>query len=527
MTLPDRLNLGALVDCRGAADRTALVCDGGAISFGMLGRATDAIAHAVHAGELRGSRLVVAASGSSTRGRGRRGRRIAIVSGNRPEFIAIMFGAMRAGCTVVPINPRQSIDITLEVLDEIEPALVFVERAIRAALPPEMPCVEIESLGLDLASGSGDPHNGAGASTQPTDRFDATPVDDDARAEILFTSGSTGRPRGVPLTHRGQVWFLNTFLDATGWSPEIALVAAPLFHMNALIRVKCALATGGQVVLQRSFSPEAYLQAIEDHRVTLLTGVPTMYAILLERRDLLRRIDTSSVTRLMLGSGAASPDLVDALRQAFPKATIGIAYGLTEAGGTVSSTLVPADGATPPRGSVGRPLPGVELRFGERDGEANQGVLHLRSPALATGYFKRPEQTADRFHDGWLKTNDVLRRDDAGWLYFLGRADDMYVCGGENVYPAQIEARLLGHPQVAQAAVVAVPDRIKGQVAFAFVVLRGSCSISPSGLQAHLAAGAPSHLHAHHLRLLEAMPLNSANKVDLAHLRRMAIELST
>jgi acyl-CoA synthetase (AMP-forming)/AMP-acid ligase II len=516
MRLPDRLNLGALVGWQGATDNPALVHAGRAISLRALESDTCAVARALR-------RFGIGTNGRPSDGRAMgAGARIAIVCGNRPEFIAIMFGAMRAGCTVVPINPRQPIAVTRAVLDEAQPMMVFVERSFRHTLPATVRCVTIEALDAELI----DAANAVPSLDETNEQLDfsaAVPVGPDDLAEILYTSGSTGQPRGVPLTHRGQIWFLNTFLDATGWSPEVALVAAPLFHMNALIRVKCALATGGRIVLQDGFSPDAYLQAIEMHGVTLLTGVPTMYAILLERRDLLRRVDTRSVTRLMLGSGAAPADLVDALRSVFPRATIGVAYGLTEAGGTVSSTLVRTTGPAP-RGSVGRALPGIELRFGEAGAE--QGVLYLRSPAASREYFQRPEPSVDRFQDGWLKTNDILRRDADGWLYFLGRADDMFVCGGENVYPAQVEARLLNHPHVAQAVVVPAPDRIKGQVAFAFVVLRAAGSASARDLQAHAASGAPSHLHPYRVHLLEAMPLSGTNKVDLVRLRQMALELS-
>jgi acyl-CoA synthetase (AMP-forming)/AMP-acid ligase II len=516
MRLPAGLNLGALLGRNAPPTHPALVFDDRTLHLGALDRAADAIARSLHADGI----------GAAPRASTRVTDRIAIVSGNRPEFIPIMFGALRAGCTVVPINPRQPPEATRAVLDEVRPARIFVERELAAALPPSAAAVEIDALALRLDEGDASANGTAGAAEGQAASFDAATVSADDLAEILYTSGSTGRPRGVPLTHRGQIWFLNAFLDATGWAPEVALVAAPLFHMNALIRVKCALATGGRIVLLKRFSPEAYLQAIAAHRVTLLTGVPTMYAMLLERRDLLRTIDTSSVTRLMMGSGAAAPDLVAALQQAFPRATIGVAYGLTEAGGTVSSTLVHAPGETPPRGSVGKPLPGVELRFGDPDAaeDANRGVLYLRSPATAAGYFERPEQTAARFRDGWLRTDDVLARDEAGWLYFLGRADDMYVCGGENVYPAQVEARLLAHPDVAQAVVVSVPDRIRGQAAYAFAVLRAGAAIGARELQAQVAHDAPSHLHAHHLRILDAMPLAGSAKVDLAQLRRIAKE---
>jgi acyl-CoA synthetase (AMP-forming)/AMP-acid ligase II len=516
MRLPAALNLGALLGRNAPPSHPTLVFDGRTLRLGALDRAADAVARLLHADGI----------GAGSRATRRVADRVAIVSSNRPEVLPIMFGALRAGCTVVPVNPRQPPQTTHAVLDEVRPARVFVEREHAVALPASATAVEIEALALGLDGDNARENDVDTATARRHAPFEPAAVGDDDLAEILYTSGSTGQPRGVPLTHRGQIWFLNAFLDATGWAPEVALVAAPLFHMNALIRVKCALATGGRIVLQKRFSPEAYLSAIAMHRVTLLTGVPTMYAMLLEHRELLRDTDTSSVTRVMMGSGAAAPDLVAALQRAFPCATIGVAYGLTEAGGTVSSTLVHAPGEVAPSGSVGKPLPGVELRFGNPNHtpDASDGVLYLRSPATARGYFQRPDATAARFRDGWLKSDDVLARDTDGWLYFHGRADDMYVCGGENVYPAQLEQRLLSHPDVAQAVVVAVPDRIRGQAAYAFVVLREGAALGARELQAHVAADAPSHLHAHHLRILASMPLAGTAKVDLAHLRRIANE---
>jgi acyl-CoA synthetase (AMP-forming)/AMP-acid ligase II len=508
LRLSENSNLASLLSPNGASDRTAIVFEDRAISLGELHRDANAIAATLRALDI---------GAGSAPPAGTLLDRVVIISGNRPEFVPIFFGAMRAGCTVVPISPRQPPQVVQAMLLEIEPRIVFAERAWRELIPPDVQVVEIESLA-----------SWQGTDADTADEFVAMSPGPDDLAEILYTSGSTGRPRGVPLTHRGQAWFFNTFLDATGWTPETALVAAPLFHMNALIRLKCALATGGKVILQRSFSPQAYIEAIERHRVTLLTGVPAMYAILLERGDLLRSIDTSSVTRLMLGSGAASVDLVSRLRDAFPRATIGVAYGLSESGGTVSSTLVKWGGESAPPGSVGKPFHGFELRFGDPPGAegVDQGVLYLRGPSMAKEYFRQPDATADRFVDGWLKTNDVLRRDAQGWLYFLGRSDDMYVCGGENVYPSQLEALLVQLPQVAQAVVVPVPDAIRGQVGCAFVVLRDGEVARAPDLQSQVATMAPSHLHAHHLHVLDAMPLSGVNKVDLVRLRKLALELS-
>ena len=343
-------------------------------------------------------------------------------------------------------------------------------------------------------------------------------------AELVFTSGSTGRPRAVTLTHRGQVWFLNTLLDSTGWLKETALVAAPLYHTNALIRVKCAFACGGTIVLHQRFSSETYLAAIPKHNVTLLTGVPAMYAMLLSKRDLIRSLDLSSVRRIMIGSAAASEPLIKSLSAAFPKARIGIAYGLTEAGGTVCSTLYQPQGKEAPRGSVGAMLPGIEARF-ESECETEsvcKGVLYLRSPAISPGYDADPEQNSLRFARGWLRTEDVLCRDEDGFYYFCGRADDMFVVGGENVYPAQVETLIGLHPLVRQVAVVPVAHEIKGAVPFAFIVPKVNANVSAEEIKDYVLRNGPAHLHPRKIVILDVMPLTGSGKVDYRALRTQA-----
>lgn len=482
------LNLGSILDPAGRETNVAVIDGNGCRSYAALDAAANAVA------------TEVARSGLS------RGDRVAILGDNNADYLAVLFGAMRAGCTVVPISTRQLPRVVADMIRHAKVKLVFASAALASSVPPSVKSVPLACE--SLVKGNAD----AIRPMQP--RTDDT-------AELIFTSGSTGRPRAVALTHRGQIWFLNALLNSTGWIQETALVAAPLYHSNALIRVKCAFACAGTIVLQSRFSPEKYLAAISEHKVTLLTGVPAMYEMLLSQRDLIRSLDLSSVRRIMIGSAAAPEPLVDALQGTFPNARIGIAYGLTEAGGTVCSTLYRPQGRTAPRGSVGVMLPGIEARL---EGEsASDGVLYLRSPAISPGYDGDPEQNAARFVQGWLRTDDVLRRDEDGFYYFRGRADDMFVVGGENVYPAEVETLIGSHPLVRQAAVVPIPHEIKGAVPLVFVVPYQDGSVSAEEIKDYALRNGPSHLHPRQIVFLDAMPLTGTGKIDYAALRTRAV----
>ena len=479
------LNVGSIVDPSGREKDIALIDEAGSWTYGEIEQGSAAVALAL-----------------TGRGVGA-GARVAILSDNRAEFIPAFFGAMRAGCITVPISTRQSKDKMRSVVERVEPAIVLGEIEFRDA----------SGHGSNFVSFQEDWRTFLVKGTQRA----VAPGDDDV-AMVLFTSGSTGRPRGVCLTHRGQIWFLNTLLKATGWLREIVLVAAPLFHGNGLIRIMCTFATGGTVILQKRFDPRAYISAIEQYRVTLITGVPTMFAMLLEHRDLLARTDLSTVQRIMMGSAAVSNDLVRQISAVFPNAQIGIAYGLTEAGGTICSTLYRPDGRTAGDGSVGFMLPGIESRLDE-------GVLQVRSPALAAGYYDEPEQNAIRFRDGWVNSGDVMRCDEHGCWYFVGRADDMFVCGGENVYPAEVEALIQSHAEVQQVVVVAVPHRMKGEVPVAFVVRQSDSTVDETEIKAHALQQGPAYLHPRKVLFLQSMPLAGTTKIDRAQLTAKAREI--
>ena len=430
----------------------------------------------------------------------KRGERIAILAANRSEFIAAYFGILRAGLVAVPVNfkfPARQIDF---VLRDSDARLVFCDAARRKDVPSDLPAVDLAAL----AAGP---------------RFEAVRPAQGETAMFLYTSGSTGRPKGVVLSHQSHLWVVQTRLGPVGGSGREGshhrlLIAAPLYHMNALALAQLAAAAHATIVLMPQFSAREYIAAIEKYRCTWLTAVPPMMAMMLREKDLLERTDLSSVEMLRMGSAPVSASLMERLRAVFPNASIVNAYGTTEAGPVVFGPH--PKGLKQPELSVGYPHPAVALRLAEG------GVLQMKSPALMTGYHKLPEATRAAFtDDGYYITGDVFSVDQDGFHTFVGRVDDMFVSGGENIYPSEVEKMLERHPAVEQAAVIPVPDEIKGTKPVAFVVLKRGRAVSEEELKQYALANAPAYQHPRRVRFLPELPLAGTNKVDrksLAHL---------
>ena len=254
---------------------------------------------------------------------------------------------------------------------------------------------------------------------------------------FLYTSGSTGKPKGVVLSHQSHLWVVRTRLEGQNVARHRLLVAAPLYHMNALALAMLACAAHATIVLLPQFSARAYIEAIGRYRCTWLTAVPPMIAMMLRERELLARTDLSSVEYIRMGSAPVGAGLMAAIRRVLPQAAATNAYGTTEAGPVVFGPH--PNGVPQPDTSVGYPHPKVALRLvdgGNRD--ADQGVLEMRCPALMTGYHNRPYLTPPFTADGFYITGDVLRRDRDGFHYFVGRTDDMFVSGGETSPPERL-----------------------------------------------------------------------------------------
>lgn len=448
-----------------------------------------------------------------------RGDRVAILSANRAEYLAAYYGIMRAGLVAVPVNykfPRETIAF---IIADAGAKLAFCDAARAADCPDDLPHVTFGNA-FDSFLDPGP--------------FDAVVPAADEPAMFLYTSGSTGAPKGVMLSHQSHIWVVKTRL-APGLDRQIYLIAAPLYHMNALALAKLACAAYATIVLLPQFSARAYIEAIGRYRCSFLTAVPPMIAMMLRERDLLARTDLSSIAFVRMGSAPVSAALMAALRAALPRASVTNAYGTTEAGPVVFGPH--PKGLPQPELSVGYPHPQVSVRLVDgANRDADQGVLEMKCPALMLGYHNRfstslpspvsggGEGSGPITPDGYYITGDVFRRDTDGFYYFVGRTDDMFVSGGENIYPADVERMLERHPDVAQAAVVPVEDDIKGQKPVAFVIRKAGRTLDADAVKRFALAHAPAYQHPRHVWFVDELPLASTNKLDRAALAHMARE---
>jgi len=435
--------------------------------------------------------------------------RVAILAENCAEHLIAYMGSMRAGTVAVPVNHRLPADTVRFILEDCAAGLCIVDRAREPLLPRDLKRIRIRSEAAD----------GFEAFLKRGAAPFTARLPPSGTAEILYTSGSTGRPKGVVLSHAGQLWALSVHVAAEPASAERSLIVAPLYHMNALFNLSVCLLNGVEVVLMPRFEAAAHLKAIAEYRCTHLSGIPTMFALMARQQDLLARLDLSSVKAVTIGSAPLTEALVERVQAVFPHAAISNGYGTTEAGPSIFEEH--PGGLPRPLLSLGYPLPEVEVRLVGGTGE--EGVLHVRSPAMFTEYLNLPKITGEKLHDGWYDTGDVMRRDAAGFYYFTGRADDMFVCGGENVFPGEIEKMLERHPAVLQAAVVPVPDEIKGQIPIAFVVLRDR-SLPLEELKRFALASGPAFSHPRAFVVVDELPVASTHKPDKRPLMARAFE---
>jgi long-chain acyl-CoA synthetase len=438
-----------------------------------------------------------------------RGDRVAILSANRFEYLTTVHGIMRAGFVAVPVNFKFPIATIDYIIRDAGAKLVFCDDLRFDSAPKDLPRIRFDGEEGDFSRFI-DPGP-----------FEPVVAASGEAAMFLYTSGSTGRPKGVVLSHRSHLWVVEQRMAAQDMSRHRFLVAAPLYHMNALAMSQLAHAAHATVVLLPQFTAELYLRAIETYRCTWLTAVPPMIAMMLNDKARLAATNLSSVEYLRMGSAPVSHSLMEAIHRALPTTAVTNAYGTTEAGPVVFGPH--PNGLPQPELSVGYPHPKVQVRLVGDDGRISDiGVLEMKSPALMTGYHNRTDIPSPITADGFYITGDVFRRDENGFYYFVGRTDDMFVSGGENIFPGEVEKMLETHPDVIQACVVPVDDAIKGTKPVAFVVAREGGKITESGLKAFALENAPAYQHPRSIWFLDSLPLASTNKLDRNALRALA-----
>jgi acyl-CoA synthetase (AMP-forming)/AMP-acid ligase II len=463
------------------------------------------------------------------------GARVALWAFNSAEWIIVFLGLLQAGAVLVPINTRFKGPEAAEILSRSgAQVLVTVTDflgndyvAMLRSTGVELPHLKTVIVAHGSVPEGTEPWSAflaratAGAVSEVDRRRAAVTTDDPS--DILFTSGTTGVAKGVVMTHGRTLCVATDWVDMTGLGPEDRyLMVNPYFHMFGLKGgILACVASGAAMLPEPVFDVERVLARVQAERVTVLPGPPTLYQSILDHPQL-DRYDLSSLRVAVTGSADIPVELIRRVHEELPFSLIVSGYGLTE-GGTASSTG-PGDEFEAIATTVGRPRPGYEIRIvGEagRDLPAGEpGEVWLRGRSIMSHYLDDPEETAAALTpDGWLRTGDLGVFDEAERLRIVGRVKDMFIVGGFNVYPAEIENMLLKHPDIRQAAVVGTPDERLGEVGVAFVVLRPNATTTSADIISWSRTQMANYKVPRLVEMVGDLPLNATGKVQKDVLR--------
>ncbi|MBI4292171.1 MAG: acyl--CoA ligase [Betaproteobacteria bacterium] len=461
------------------------------------------------------------------------GDRIAVCLPNSIELIGIMGGVLKAGAVLVPISGRLTSAERELIFEDAKPAATFfdpqmrqsVRKAAAALANPLLIAVGGSREGerdFEEFLGRGSPAAAISLPVEPNDGV------------IAYTSGTTGRPKGVISTHSNIV-VGQGYMHALEFglrSDDVTLVTTEIALRTGMGRVSNAFCLGSTMVIMPHFDVVEALDLIERERVTVVGLVPTIARRLIP--EIRRRPQACKTLRVMNATGEAFPAEVTAgLVELLPQLGIYSFYAQTEAG--IVACLRPAEQFTHAN-SVGRPLPGVEIRIVDADlkdvapGEHGEILVRSGKPgqfSVMRAYYNQPQATAETLVDGWLRTGDMGRLDEDGFLYLVDRLKDMIISGGLNIYSREVETALIKHPAVAEAAVVGVADPEFGESVMAFVQLKPGQSVTPDKLIEHCRPLIASYKKPKHISFVDELPRNSSGKVMKRELReRPAVEVA-
>ncbi len=499
-------------------DSEALVDNGDRMTFSQLSAKVDDAARAFVATGLQA------------------GERAAIWAPNSASWIVAALGHYAAGGVLVPINSRFKAAEAAHVLNTSGARFLFtvtdflgvdyveeisrqevatLEEIVVLAGPPRENAVSFEAF---LARAEG------GSMAEVEARIAGLGPDD--LSDIIFTSGTTGKPKGAMLTHGASTRTYTSWSEVVGLTAgDRYLIAYPFFHTAGLKSgVLACLLTGAVIVPHPVFDADSVMKRVAEERITMLPGPPAIFQTLLAAK--LSDYDTSSLRLAVTGAAAVPVELVERLRSELKFASVVTGYGLTETTGTATMCRHDDDPVIIAT-TCGRAIPGSEVRVVSSDGvtlaAGEPGEVLVRGYQVMRGYFGNPEATAETIDaDGWLHTGDVGVLDAAGNLRITDRIKDMFIVGGFNAYPVEIESVILGHPDVLQVAVVGVPDERMGEVGMAFVVARPGAQIDSDDFRSWCRERMANYKVPRAVRVVDALPLNATGKVLKYELRALA-----
>ncbi|MGB5949205.1 MAG: fatty acid--CoA ligase [Parvibaculum sp.] len=454
------------------------------------------------------------------------GARVGFIGKNSDRYFEMLHGAFKAKAVVVGVNWRLAAPEIAYVLNDAKAEMVFVGAEfydvvaqVLAECPSVKRVVALDGGRVDWISF--DEWRDSFPATDP--KFEHH-IDDDVIQ--LYTSGTTGHPKGVQLTNRN---YLSVFEEgeASGWADwkrgEVNLVCMPLFHVAGVNIGVIGHAHGTKNIILKDVDPQAILKLIEGEKINVAFMVPAVILFLLQQPNI-KTTDVSSLRQILYG---ASPIAEDVLRQA--QATFNAdfiqLYGLTETTG--GATYLPPEAHDPAKGklrSCGIPYPNMQIRVVDEKGndvpQGGVGEIVIKGGMVMKGYWNRPEATAEAVKDGWFHSGDAGYFDADGYLYIHDRVKDMIVSGGENIYPAEVENALFGHPAVADVAVIGVPDERWGEAVKACVVLKPGMSVEPGEIIAFAKTRIASYKVPKSIDFIEALPRNPSGKILRRELRK-------
>jgi fatty-acyl-CoA synthase len=446
------------------------------------------------------------------------GDRVAFLDFNDARFTVAMFAAARIGAIFVPLNFRLSAPEIVSTVNDCDAKLLIYGdqfAGMKEAVAAQCNCTLYVLSSRDRHDEFEPIVGGAVTADVPL-----AVSEWDEPAWLLYTSGSTGQPKGVILSYGNVLWnTINIILIQGGFADDRVLISAPLFHAAPVATLMESFLRGALIHLERSFDAERLLRRISEERINIVAGVPAMYK-LMAAHETFEATDLSALRAVVVG-GAPVPDVLIAQYRKREVAVIQ-RYGLTEAAPLVT--------ALPPGSPIGKQMTaGLPAIFGDLRLRGPEGIvttpgqigeIEAAGPNIMQGYWKRELETREALCDGWLRTGDLGTIDADGYLTVVGRSKDMIISGGENVYAAEVEARLVENPAILESAVIGVPDEKWGEIVCAIISLKGDQPATAEEVIAHLQGRLARYKHPKKVIFIDALPKNGAGKIDKLRLKK-------